>query len=402
MNAAVEAFNAGASALRDHVRGLQLEWQLLAASCSTPPCSAADAAAATWRSHIGSGIGKRRFDYNSVVISLYGLLEQYVEALVRDYALHLHSVTSVYTELPEAFQKAHTELSIALLGKLEQSRYRGVISARAVTAKLHSCLNGDTPFTLNLEALYQHTANFRSDVIASTLARLGVLSAPERLRQSGAMKTHLANLYPDRDLATVTLEEIYQPINDLAERRNEVAHGSASSLLSNEILLDYLAACEAFCLALHELLTAEAMAFEVSRRGILIGKPIAVYNNSIICIELHDQPLKLGDVLVVETGQSAFPFVGGTIEEIQIDRVAVDSVPPMPSVKVGCKVAFRAKESHTVYLLPAMSIRSVEGAATPAATSAESDASDDGAMTELERADDALEGAAADDVVSAG
>jgi hypothetical protein len=329
-----------------------MEWALLAAKTANPPCSPADRVAQQLQGHVGTGAPKRRFDYNSIVISLYGLLEQFVEALVRGYTNRLNDLVPDYIALPEALRNGHLELSLTLLNRLESSRFRATITREDVIANLHSCLSNAKPYRLNAEAFAYHSANFRVEVIDAAFSRVGFPSLSQRLHYYPPFAEYLAQIFPGVDTQRLKLEEIYAILNDLADRRNEVAHGQPSELLSNEILLDYVAYIRAYSTALHEAVYCDALLIEARLRAVTLGAPIAVYDNKIVCVELKDTPIKVGDVLMAETGFSMRPVVAGEILELQINKTAVHDVPASASVKIGARVDFHAKENYSYFLLP--------------------------------------------------
>lgn len=351
MRASLDSLTRGAAALRAHIGCIQSEWRLIATPVSDPPASELESIVVAIRTAIGTGAAKRRFDYNSIIISLYGLLEQFVEEIIRGYATALQIHAAHYSDLPEALRKAHTELSIELLGKLDHPRYR-LLTVERVTAALHSCLSHASPYSLNLEALHQHSSNFRAMMIHQTCGRVGVQSVLDRVPRLEPMATLLSELHGDRDVASMRHEELFFVLNDLADRRNEVAHGAASELLANETLLDYLTFVERFCESLFAVFESDAYAFAAKRAGVPLGTPIVVYNNSVICIEVRDSTIRVGDTLIVETGRTDCPFVGGAILELQVDNKQVEEVVSTAPVPVGCRVPFRTKATYPVFLLP--------------------------------------------------
>src|SRR5262245_61582501 len=152
MNAALTAFQAGIREIRWYIEALEIEWRLLAAQHATPPCSQSDEQAQRLQAHVGTGAAKRRFDYNSVIISLYGLLEQYVESLVRGYAAALNAVVPQYSDLPDSIKNSHVSLSMTLLSKVSQSRYRGTVTTEGLISNLHSCLSNAATYRMNTDA----------------------------------------------------------------------------------------------------------------------------------------------------------------------------------------------------------------------------------------------------------
>src|SRR5262245_18750387 len=141
MNAVLTAIKTRVKDLRWHINALDIEWKLLAAPRAGTPYTPRDEQAQRLQVHVGTGgAAERRFDYNSVVISLYGLLENYVESLLGGYLVALSVTVPQYADLPEAIRDSHIPLSTALIGRAGQSRYKGAVTAEGVIANLHGCL----------------------------------------------------------------------------------------------------------------------------------------------------------------------------------------------------------------------------------------------------------------------
>jgi len=135
MNSALTALQSGIADLRWHIESLGIESALLIAPTATSPCSEGERLAAKLKQHMTSrSVAKRRFDYNSLIISLYGLLEQYIEGLVRGYSAGLNAILPRYADMPEAVRTAHLVLSCSLISRTEQLRYRGAVTPEALIA----------------------------------------------------------------------------------------------------------------------------------------------------------------------------------------------------------------------------------------------------------------------------
>ncbi len=352
MKGALTAFDAALDELVRQIEVIQLEWELLSAATTEPPCSEADGVAARLRNHADTGAGKRRFDYKGIIISLYGILEQYVERLLAGYCTHLTRIVPTYAELPTVLQTSHLELSFSMMGRLEQPRYRGVFTSEELVSNLHSCLSGASPFVVNVEAFTHHTANIRYEVVDMVFNRVGIAGITQRLRHFPRFRAYLEGQYQSRDIASIPAKEMFAVIDDLAERRNEVAHGNPIQLLSNAILLDYLAFVREFGHALCDAAGSASLEYAVRHSGAALGKPIAVYNNAIVCFDITTGSISRGDTLVAQTDSVHRPYLFGQIEEIQVDNVPVGSVTPPPAAKVGVKVPYKAKSAYSYFLVP--------------------------------------------------
>ena len=301
----------------------------------------------------GSGVFKRQFDYAAVVICLYGLFENYLEVLLKRYLEVLSSTTRSYSDLPKKIRDRHVAVTSALLAKPELQKYRDIVTVESLTENLHSCLSNQAGFVLNVEAYTYHTANFRTTAIQEFFGSVGIDNLFQRVVRTTSIQEFLGGFDADRLLRLENGgHEIFQEINDLAERRNEVSHGSVSDLLSNERLLDYTKVVEAFGKCLFEIVSAEALSFEASQRGVDPIRCVKVINDHIVCLEIgKDTSVSKGDVLVANLNASALPVVGGAILEIQIDGVDVEGVSAIDNLKIGLRIAFKAKKNQVFRLL---------------------------------------------------
>jgi len=143
-------------------------------------------------------------------------------------------------------------------------------------------------------------------------------------------------------------------LDDLAERRNEVAHGNISDdILSNEWLIEYIEFFEAYGPALYEVTMSEALQYDTKYRGIELGQPIKIYKNYIVCISIKNIPIpiKVGDILVAKTTNKLLPFIAGDIQEIQIDKIPYKEISSNTSADIAMKITFKAKQNQSFFLI---------------------------------------------------
>ena len=413
MNPALSEFRAAITDLRHYVHGLQLEWGFLAAlekqmsaaadgvavqtidalrqqlsdegAASFAPETEVDAStdnkshqtdtvakavepnelAASLLEHVGSGVRKRRYDYNSVIVSLYGVLEQFIEQLISNHVSWLNSSYKNYESLPEAIKKNHLERTLAIIPRLEASRYKNSLTAATLIRNLDSCFSNEDKYRLNTEAFVHHTANFRSDVIEAQFALLGLAQMTAFVRHYNPLYAYLKKQYPDRDITTLSKNEIFFFLDDLADRRNEVSHGSPSQLLSNETLLEYVELIDFIGSSICEWMTNSVIERRAESEGILLGIPIAVHNNSIVCFALVNESVSCGDLLIAVTGNGVRSHLSGEILELQVNGVSLDVVDAIESVNVAMRVDFKAKSNHSFVLVRKLGFDSESGATQP-------------------------------------
>ena len=267
---------------------------------------------------------------------------------------YITSLAPTFAELPASIIANHTGLSLALLNSRELARYQGSVTTENVIANLNSCLNPGSGYTINIEAYVRHAANFRSDVIQSTMSQIGIERTSTRIRRIPVFFSYLKTQYPDRDLAVLTEAEFnkvdaYQLLDDLADRRNAVAHGNSLGLLSPAILLQFVEYCEVYGKALCEIVMQECIPFQASYLAKWIGKPIKVVDNHIVCSKLCDVFVAVGDTLIAKSPKGE--YFAGEIQSLQVDGKPLDFVPSQADVDVGMRVLFHAKESQEFYVL---------------------------------------------------
>jgi hypothetical protein len=222
-----------------------------------------------------------------------------------------------------------------------------------VIANLHSCLYPGGRYKLNIEAFVRHSANFRSDVIQDMMAQLGIERLSTRLRRVPVFFEYLKAQYPERNLTLTSTElneiNAYQILDDLAERRNAVAHGTSSDILSTPFLLQYVDFCEVYGKALYEIVREESLPLYAAHLATEIGSPIKVFNNKIVCIKLRNVFVGVGDTLIAKPPKGV--YFSGAIERLEVDGEPYDFVPSQPDVDVGMMVSFHAKGNQKFYLL---------------------------------------------------
>ena len=342
--------------LKHYIHGIELEKQLLSSKANN------NKSLLKFQAHFaGFAAQKRRFDYNSIIVSFYGFFEQFIESMIRDYVKTLNTLIPKYKKLPPAIDKNHIDLSFKLIA-LVKSR-RGISpqdkssQILKIISNLNSCLNESNHYQINAESFVYHTANFRAGVITESFARLGIDNISSSILNSTTLITYLQTEYPDLDLAITQQEEkAFYYLNDLTERRNEVAHGTLpdAGIPSNNIFLEYIEFFEVYSQALHEILQNEVLHYNVKYHGIELGKPKKVWlEGKVICISLKEMTLKVGDLLIAKPVKSSLPYRAGEIKEIQVNRKNYDEWLASSEEEIICmQVDYKAKDNQTFFLIP--------------------------------------------------
>jgi hypothetical protein len=164
-------------------------------------------------------------------------------------------------------------------------------------------------------------------------------------------------IYQDRDIrgvADLDLAALFEPIESLVDRRNEISHGiiNIDDIESVDLLTARCLFLMSYVHALYVVTVQELLKHMAARTKMrLCGKPVAVFNHCIVCLEIANQEVAEGDILVAATQDSLEPFRFGRIERLEVDKVATKRVVATDPVKFGAQVSFHASEHHEYYLL---------------------------------------------------
>jgi hypothetical protein len=299
---------------------------------------------------------RRRFDYTAFIVALYASLEKFLENLVRAYA-RLAAQRTQYAALPAKLVQKHMAKSAEMLsrGRLGEGRYIGVRAVDLVK-NLHDCLSATTPYALNDMAVAAHDANLRHTEIDALFSVVGIEHICNLVRLVDAMldwytTAHVLDARPQEGVPTVTIE---QRIDDVVERRNQVAHrgGNPLDLLGPIEMSDAISFIEAFSTSVFSVLVARYL----HESYIAPGRALA--------LQVLEGPYQNGHVVVVARsiqrlyiGQPVFVVVSsgarwGRIVSLQINNLPVETVDQeSTATSVGIEVDFRCPNNSPIYAL---------------------------------------------------
>lgn len=352
MKTSATTFIAGLSDLKHYINGLEIESQVMSSTTTCRKKNACKVNVIDLQEHWkNTHIRKRRFNYNSIIVSLYGYLEQYIENLVSRTANLINEVVPSYKHLSTQIKDHHLRLSLDLIKKADHNRFRGKFTPENIIDNLNCCLNGNSPYRLNCEAFAQHSANFKMDVINETFKFIGIENACNRMLSKQIFKNYLEHVYPERDASSIKIEEALSYLQDLAERRNQVAHGVLpDELLSNEILLSYIDFFEAIGHGLYQVCYEYVLPHIVEFQAIPLGNPTDVLlKGSVICLFMNNVKIKVGDIIIARSSDGTC-FYSGAIEEIQLDDISHAEIEISARAEVGLRLPFKNKSTYDYFL----------------------------------------------------
>jgi len=293
-------------------------------------------------------IFRKIYTYSSSVFLLYGLFEQYVEELVIAYLLELEQTIPNFDDMPEKIKRSHTEFSAQLLLNSHLDKYRDRCNSAEVVSRMHLCINNGQ-FRLNTLAFIDHKSNFRIDTLNQFFASVGIPGISGLVKKLPEFKNYIANRFPEGKIEHMRDNVIFEDLNDLAWRRNVVAHGWPNDTLSVEMMKEKAEFIQYFCGALYGVVRQKVLPLIATYQGCALPKPIVVHNNTIVCFNLNNVSISKDDQIISRTSKGR--YLEGRILELQIDGEQKINVSTPPSIDVACRVDFKAKKNHEYFLI---------------------------------------------------
>jgi hypothetical protein len=270
--------------------------------------------------------------------------ERFIRDLAEGLATFMSEVYTSYESLPEKMRREHILLSLQYMQDLAQRSDFDPDLFEANVSQLSKCLSG--AIALNEQAMSRHTANFRCEVIRKVLGRLefDMPSASGDVYFENFPSGVMNGLYSSPESV----------IDDLADRRNEVAHGSDFDILDIDTLKAISDTVYKFDLWIFRKVAEQQLQALVGREGVDAGHIAHVWSDSDTGAR---SVAKLTDVSVELSGGSPAYVIGKetlmcTIKEVQRERTRVPSA-VTGGGPYGINFGVPVHQNNLVRILPA-------------------------------------------------
>lgn len=305
---------------------------------------------------------KKIFDYKLAILIIYGSFECYIENIIAQYVSKLNSTVGSFASLPASIQSNHTELSAKLLSSIcaGYSKYEHIDSAEIVE-HLHSCYASPQNYKLNVAAFTQHTANLRINVIRELFSVIGITGIDSLIIKNPNFIDFLGKIDPELSILleeqreNAYYERCFQRLNDVIERRNDIAHGvedADDNILSTDVLLEYANYIMEISKSIYSIVLCEFAKISILSGGsniLCLGLPISVYNNSIVCFNSNGQKISQGDTIASINSNNQVRV--GEIESLEIDHQPIKCIPTNGNYGFGAKISFYANKNYNYYII---------------------------------------------------
>lgn len=302
------------------------------------------------------------YSYKNGIISLYGYLERYVEDLIVEYLRTICEQSPNYKSIPQEVRKNHLDASLEHISKLRKSRvmssdYREFALVETVK-NMHNCLIETQNYVINYHAFVNHNSNFRYDSIHEIFTRIGIDGISRSCLSNAALADALCRKHsPAGNVGKkILISLLMSELDDLAQRRNEIAHGvRIDEIESLEMLLDRIEIIREYGLAIHSVVITRLKFYSYKNaQKECLGKPSKVYCG-IRVLEFPGFPtpelqetctrISVGDKLFAVNEESSIKVISGEILSIRNSGGELDHLETSHNYPFSIKVDFKTN-SH--------------------------------------------------------
>jgi len=300
---------------------------------------------------------RKRFDYAAFVVALYASFEKFIEGLVAAY-VQLESRRLQYSELPKKLVDKHLAWTAEVLyrGRIGKGRYAN-LEAPALVKNLFECLSNTLPYTLNMESVVAHDRNLKVHEIDELFAAVGLDQICDHARKGDALVKWYQDIneIPSVSQDGVSFQTIKERIEDIVERRNQIAHGGGTpdELPGVDKMQETISFIQAFSKSIFAIVVNLYLKNH-HKEGIqlVLRQNEGLYKNrKVIIINPPDQRIFCGQPIFVlrETNGARW----GRIQGLQIDDEKVSEIEANISAPngIGVELDFKYPKSTTVKLI---------------------------------------------------
>lgn len=289
----------------------------------------------------------KQFEYSSIIISMYGNLERYIEDVLAE-VLDLYSKNiKMYNDLPEVIIDNHFKLSAELIKNLDLPKYINKISVNSIIANMNSCLDNDN-YKINIEAFTHHTANFRIDTIDNYFSNIGIKGIKASVQEDDYLKKYCLSI--DEEVTSFSI------LKELTNRRNEIAHGAENiEILDLDILNDFIEYIDELVLAINTSLIIKVIKLLFDEMNLLKLKLLSektpiVFGSSVRGCFVKNKNLKKGMKILLKNNDV---YSIAKIENIRIGEIDFEEYEFKENLaEVSIKFDRNLKESTQMFILP--------------------------------------------------
>lgn len=265
------------------------------------------------------------FNYNANVISLYGYLERYIENVIKEYVRALNTIETDFSRLPGKVQKSYFDIIKNLHGKLAYPKYNHFREKHLVDSLYHSL--SEQSVDLIAEAFFKNGGNYRYDIIKECIDGLGLQNF-NLLYKYPALNDYFVSKRNIKDIEQAEVSSLYYLLNDLVDRRNDIAHGETNTdLLTSDIFIDYIEFLEISVNSINSFLNDALLEVQWSNCPNKTFKPYRCFGEKkVIAVNELGCVFSKGDKLIAARPHGHFPrYTYLSVESMELNHMPVDN-----------------------------------------------------------------------------
>lgn len=290
----------------------------------------------SFREHITSfNTKKKLFEYKSITISLYGILENYIELWIKEHIDNISTLILDYNDISDKVSQSHFDLSIKLISIISENRYTKYehLNKEEVLTKLNSCINQPLNYNLNNEAFIITSGNLKHKKIIDLFKPLNI-DLNEQIYKK---------------INQIEAKQLFTIIDDLVVRRNDVSHGVNTDDILNLLEFDvYIDNLKKYATLIFNTLIEKEVEYELNSSFQKIENIYKVINKSILLFELDNNTIQKGDSIIIKADNNS--LFKKSIIDIQINSQSIDKIIGMGRQNIGINLGNGLKENQTFYI----------------------------------------------------
>jgi len=298
---------------------------------------------------VEANVYARSQDYALAITLAYGALETFIIDIASDYLAWAVAAIPKFSDLPASIRDNYVSGAVDLMVRSRSPNYRGSATTADIAKSVVACAASDADArTVILECMLYKDANFRVGVIDQFLGRIGIGSVSTRIVKQVCFEDHVKLGNPSATPAD--FQAALLRLNELVDRRNEVAHGTMDESLALGIVTDDVKFLRALGAALDQIVEDKIAEDLLPTCGRCLGHVHGVFNDNVVALNMEGVVVEVGDLVAVSTGGCVR---SGRIRRIEIDHVVVQKTGP-ETPNAGLELTVRVKESHTFAIIPSV------------------------------------------------
>lgn len=303
---------------------------------------------------LNSLTNEKVFNYRANIISLYGHFEHFIEEIVKEYVKELNSVCITFQDYHPDIKKSYFDNWKILSERLEWPKFN-YLDEKTLIKNLYETII-DNHNKILAECFIQNGGNYRHKIISEVFIKLGLKDFSSKLQKYPPLSSY----FQERGLDSLEVKDLFRNIDDMVDRRNEIAHTAADNIISPKDYLELQDFVIKYADALNSYLNDDIFEKKwMKLDSIQTIKPINVFggnDKNIPAFSLTNQKVSKNNSILTNTPLGSYPRfkkliilslrkeeTDGTVNEVEsvdAEEPTIISIKVNEAVNIHCKFKF--------------------------------------------------------------